>query len=116
MRSPPNPVRRTVGSRRLSSRIRFAPCRSPLGSPALMKTCIPTVSSFEFRVSSRPGNPKPATRNSALRRGRVPLDAGQIALGLHLAVAERDQDFEHLAPGRERPAVLPLIPLHRLHE
>src|SRR4051812_8337897 len=111
MRSPPNPLRRTAGSRRFNSRIRFAPCRSPLGSPALMKTCIRTVSSFEIRVSSWPRNPNFGTRDLTLRR-RVPLDARQIALGLDLAVAERDQHLEHFAPGRERPAVFPLIPLH----
>src|SRR2546429_44897 len=55
MRSPPKPVRRTVGSRRVRSRIRLAPCRSPLGSPALTKACILAGSGFGDRASRRTG-------------------------------------------------------------
>ena len=51
----------------------------------------------------------------ALRR-RVALDAGKVARGLDLAVAEGDEHFEDLAPGRERAAVFPLVAFHRAHE
>src|SRR5262245_281695 len=37
MRSPPKPSQRTPGHCSLSASMRFAPCRSPLGSPALKK-------------------------------------------------------------------------------
>src|SRR5947209_9483769 len=33
-----------------------------------------------------------------------------------LAVAQRPQHLQHLAPGRERPAVVALVLVHRLHE
>src|SRR5262249_4412613 len=33
-----------------------------------------------------------------------------------LAVAEGAKDFEHLAPGRERPAIVALVLIHGLHE
>src|SRR5688572_28286902 len=32
------------------------------------------------------------------------------------AVAERPQHLQYLAPGRERPAVVALVLVHRLHE
>src|SRR4051812_2518520 len=51
----------------------------------------------------------------ALRRqGR--LQAGHGAGLGDLAIAEGAQHLQHLAPGRERPAVVALVLVHRLHE
>src|SRR5262249_26798382 len=49
-------------------------------------------------------------------RGRIALDPRQVALRGHLAIAEGDEDFQDLTPGRERAAVLTLVALHRPHE
>src|SRR5262249_27353002 len=34
----------------------------------------------------------------------------------HAAIAQRPKHFQHLAPGRERPAIVALVLVHRLHE
>src|SRR5215218_9439715 len=115
MRSPPNPLRRTAGSIAFNSRARFAPCRSPLGSPALRKTCIRAVPDSRFQVLYF--NLDLGTWNLELTLGRgVPLDAGQVAGRLDLAVTEGHEDFQDFAPSREWAAVLPLVPLHGAHE
>src|SRR5262245_4974772 len=46
-------------------------------------------------------------------RGRQPRHGGRLG---DLAVAQGAQDFEDFAPGGERPAVVALVLVHRLHE
>src|SRR5580692_8579733 len=48
MRSPPKPTQVMDGSSRFSDRIKLAPCKSPLGSPALMNRCMVTTSLSGF--------------------------------------------------------------------
>src|SRR5262249_11328752 len=146
MRSPPKPTHSMSGRSCRRQRIRLAPCRSPLGSPALIKMRMGFLPSARGRQRSAPradrrcpfylilrrwpravcaddSAPQPhGSRPEMLRSLRLDggaileRQAGQLGRLGDLAVAERMEHFQHLAPRRERSAIVPLVLVHRLHE
>src|SRR5258708_38329381 len=106
--------------------MRFAPWRSPLGSPALMN--------MRMRMASLP-EIKHETRDKETRGKNLScLLVSCLSFGWHgdlglqrlvarqrgrlgdAAISEGAQHFQHFAPGREGAAVVPLVAVHRLHE
>src|SRR5262245_57174601 len=113
------------GSRVRTARIRFAPCKSPLGSPALTNSFM-RASLPHKRRRHAPRAVDRLTLRRHRRRGRclgntsvtVPFSfaARQSRRFGDATVAERSEYLQHFAPRRERAAVLPLVAVHRLHE
>src|SRR5262249_38381863 len=52
----------------------------------------------------------------SFRWNRLGAQPGQRGLRSDLAITQGTQHFQNLAPGRERPAVVALVLIHRLHE
>src|SRR5262245_42949092 len=99
--------------------IRLAPCKSPLGSPALKKSRIDWASLPDGHFSMlwrKPGPDRAGCRFLALWRRSARGKAWQTRRRGDLAVAESCEHLQDLAPGRERAAVVALILVHRLHE
>src|SRR5262249_1635115 len=122
MRSPPNPTHSIPGRACCNARARFAPCKSPLGSPAEMKIRMKPPCSRGWR-DSQEGNTETRRRGDKetanAHRGRwspclpFSLSPGLFLKGsyrrLHLdawqdcwlgdfAITERAADFQHFAP------------------
>src|SRR5713101_1102388 len=102
MRSPPKPMHSNSGSRRRIAPMRLAPCRSPLGSPALKKSFIDGILAQRIKL--------------ALRRRGTRRKAWQISRFGDLSIAQSCEDFQHFAPCGERSAVIALVLVPRLHE